>query len=135
MTVLRYLYLLALVAWVGGMLTLAGVAAPAIFAVLEPHSASSGRALAGALFADMLSTFQLTADLCGLVMLATLTGMRLLGPKPVHFRARFATVLGMFAIALFSSMSVPTQIERRSAALMMVNMLGGLSLLYWEARE
>lgn len=135
MTLLRYLYLLALVAWVGGTLTLAGVAAPSIFAVLGPHSASSGRALAGALFADMLRTFQLTADLCGLVMLATLTGMRLLGPKPVHFRARFATVLGMFAIALFSSMSVPTQIERRSAALMMVNMLSGLSLLYWEARE
>ena len=135
MIVLRYLYVLALVAWVGGMLMLAGVAQPSIVAVLGPHNTSGGRVLAGALVADMQRRVQLTADLCGLVMLATLTGMRLLGPKPMHFRARFATVVGMFAIALFSSLSAPTEIERGSAAVMMVNTLGGLSLLYWEARE
>jgi len=135
MIVLRYLYLLALVAWVGGMLTLAGMAAPSIFAVLEQQSASSGRALAGTIVTDLLRKFQLMADLCGIVMLATLMGMRLLGPKPMHFRARFGTVFGMFAIALYSGIGVSNLIERRSAVLMMVNILGGLSLLYWEARE
>ena len=68
-------------------------------------------------------------------MLATLMGMRLLGPKPMHFTARFAAVASMFVIAVYSRFSVPNQIGRRPTALMMISMVGGLSLLYWEARE
>ena len=135
MIVLRYLYVLALVAWLGGMFALAGLAAPSIFSVLEQHTAASGRLLAEAIVDDIVRKFHVAAYLCGTLMLATLMGMRLLGPKPMHFTARFAAVAGMFAIAVYSSFSVPNQIGHRPTALMMISMVGGLSLLYWEARE
>ena len=135
MIVLRYLYMLALVAWLGGMLALTGLAAPSIFTVLEHQSTSAGHMLAGAVFGDILRKFQLAAYVCGIVMLATLMGMRLLGPKPVHFAARFATVFAMFAISVYSAFGGSSRFERVSMTLMMVNVAGGLSLLYWEARE
>ena len=132
---MRYLYLLALVAWLGGMLALAGLAGPSIVAVLEQHAAPGGRVLADAIVADIVGKSHVAAYLCGVVMLATLVGMRLLGPRPVHFGARFATVVGMFAMAVYSGLNIPNQIGRRPTALVMVSMIGGLSLLYWEARE
>jgi hypothetical protein len=135
MIVLRYLYMLALVAWLGGMLALAGLAAPSIFTVLEHQSTSAGHVLAGVVFGDILKKVQLASCVCGMVMLATLTAMRLLGPKPVHFAAQFATVVSMFAISVYSAVGGLNRIERLSVTLMMVNVAGGLSLLYWEARE
>jgi hypothetical protein len=135
MIVLRYMYLLALVAWLGGMLVLAGLAAPSIFTVLQQQSVPVGRVAAGAVFGDILRKFQLAACLCGIVMVATLTGMRLLGPKPVHFAARFATVFAMFAVSVYSRFGVSSRFERVSMTLLMVNVAGGLSLLYWEAKE
>src|SRR5687767_4643256 len=127
MIVLRYLYVLALAAWVGGMLALAGVAGPSIFSALD-QTDSGGRVLASAMFGEMLRKFQMAASFCGVIMLVTLAGMRLLGPKPMHFTARFATVAGMVAIAVYSGISISNQIERRSTTLMVVNMIGGLSL-------
>src|SRR5262245_25344853 len=103
MIVLRYLYMLALVAWLGGMLALAGLAAPSIFTVLEHQGTAVGHLLAGAVFSDIQRRFQLAACVCGVVMLATLVGMRLLGPRPVHFAAQFATVFAMSAISMYSA--------------------------------
>src|SRR4029453_12931471 len=114
---------------------LAGLAAPSIFPVPEHQSTSAGHVLAGAVFGDILRKFQLAACTCGIVMLATLIGMRLLGPKPVHFTAQFATVFAMSAISMYSAFGGLNRIERASMTLMMVNVAGGLSLLYWEARE
>lgn len=135
MIVLRYLFVLALVAWLGGMLTLAGLAAPSIFAVLEHQGAAGGRLLADAIAEDIDRKFHMVAYVCGSVMLAALVGMRLLGPRPMHFAARFAIVAGMFVLAASSGLSVSNQIGRRPTAFMMISMIGGLSLLYWEARE
>lgn len=135
MIVLRYLYMLALVAWLGGMLALVGLTAPSIFAVLDHQDAAGGRLLADAIAEDIGRRFRMVAYMCGSVMLATLVGMRLLGPRPLHFAARFATVVGMFALAAYSGLSVPNQIGRRPTAFMIISMIGGLSLLYWEARE
>lgn len=135
MIVLRYLYVLALVAWLGSMLALAGLAAPSIFAVLEHQGAAGGRLLADAIAEDIGRKFHMAAYLCGSVMLATLVGMRLLGPRPRHFAARFATVVGMFVVAAYSGLSVPNHIGRQPTAFMIISMIGGLSLLYWEARE
>lgn len=135
MIVLRYLYVLALVAWLGSMLALAGLAAPSIFSVLEHQGTAGSRLLADAIVEDIGRKFQTVAYLCGSVMLSTLGGMRLLGPRPMHFAARFAIVVGMFAVAAYSGLSVPNQIGRRPTAFMIISMIGGLSLLYWEARE
>lgn len=135
MIVLRYLYVLALVAWLGGMLALGAIAAPSIFSVLEQQPSAGGRILADAVMTDIVRKFHFAAYMCGIVMLVTLMGMRLLGPKPMHFAARFATVSAMFAIAMYSGLSVPAEIGRRPTAPMMLSLAGGLSLLYWEARE
>jgi len=133
--VLRYLYVLALVVWLGGMIGLAGLAAPSIFSVLDQQTVAGGRLLADAVLEDIVRKFNLAACLCGTVMLATLMGMRLLGPKLMHFAARLAMVAGMFAITVYAGFSVPNQIGRQPTVFLMINMVGGLSLLYWEARE
>ena len=51
MLALRYVYVLALVIWLGGMVILGALVAPTTFQVLPSIEPSSGRALAGELFA------------------------------------------------------------------------------------
>ena len=43
MTALRYAYVIALVVWLGGMITIAGVVAPATFSALERVEPEIGR--------------------------------------------------------------------------------------------
>ena len=160
MIVLRYLYVLALVVWLGGMLALGGVAAPSVFAVLQGHGATAGAELAGAVIADMFRTFYRITYGCGGTMLVALAGMRVLGPKPVQFNVRAAIVALMLATALYTGLVASDDLagqpqlagaaglaahDLRHAslhrlhnillALLLVNVAGGLSLLYWEARE
>ena len=52
MIFLRYLYVLALVVWLGGMVVAGGVAAPSIFAVLQEWNPVEGRVLAGRVFGE-----------------------------------------------------------------------------------
>ncbi len=156
MIVLRYLYVLALVVWLGGMLALGGVAAPSVFAVLQEHGATAGAELAGAVIADMFRTFYRITYGCGGTMLVALAGMRVLGPKPVQFNARVAIVGSMLGAAIASGGPArepsPARPPAATAApglrglgaervrdlpvvLLLIDVVGGLSLLYWEARE
>ena len=161
MIVLRYLYVLALVVWLGGMLALGGVAAPSVFAVLQGHGATAGPELAGAVIADMFRTFYRITYGCGGTMLVALAGMRVLGPKPVQFNARVAIVGSMLGAALASGFLVSggpareqqparpsaataaprllglgtERVRNLSVVLLLIDVVGGLSLLYWEARE
>ena len=43
MLALRYIYVLTLVVWLGGMLTLGALVAPTIFQVLQTHELVDGR--------------------------------------------------------------------------------------------
>ena len=164
MLALRYAYVLALVVWLGGMVVLGAVVAPAVFQVLQVRSPDTGRMLAGAVFGTALDRFHYVAYACGGVILLTLVVMAVLGPRPASFAVRTALVSAMLAIALYSGLVVLRSVEslqreigvnvsasslppddvRRmrfdqlhvlSTRLMMVNMLGALVLLYWEARE
>ena len=162
MLALRYVYVLALVVWLGGMLILGAVVAPTTFEVLQANAAGTGRELAGAAFGAILARFHYIAYGAGVLMLLALSAMRLLGPRPAHGGLRAAIVAIMLAIALYSGMVVLRQITtvqaeagglpsrlsegdaRRvrfdalhllSTRLMMVNIAGALVLLYWEARE
>ena len=54
---LRLVSLVLLALWVGGLAVLGFVAAPAIFAALEAHDPTAGRALAGAVFGAVLWRF------------------------------------------------------------------------------
>lgn len=159
---LRYVYILALVVWLGGMVVLGAVVAPTTFQVLQASEPASGRALAGEVFGAMLGRFHYIAYAAGALLLVTLAAMALLGPRPRGLAARSALVAAMLAVALYSGVVVLGNIEtiqrevgglpsllpagdaRRvrfdelhqlSTRLMMVNVIGALALLLWEARE
>jgi len=162
MLALRYVYVLALVVWLGGMLILGAIVAPATFEVLQASAGTQGRELAGAVFAAALARFHYVAYAAGTVLLVTLGAMRILGPRPAHSGLRAVIVAVMLGVALYSGFVVLRQIdavqvaagglpsrlpagdERRirfdalhelSTRLMMLNIAGALVLLYWEARE
>jgi uncharacterized membrane protein len=162
MRALRYVYLLALVVWLGGMIMLGALVAPATFQVLQASAPDIGRALAGELFGVVLARFHYLAYGAGALLLASLATMALLGPRPRAFAARCAIVGAMLTIALYSGIVVLGQIDaiqrevgglpsklavadpRRvrfdelhtlSTRLMMVNVVAALVLLYWEAGE
>jgi hypothetical protein len=164
MVALRYVYVLALVVWLGGMVVLGAVVAPATFQVLEAQAPQTGRVLAGAVFGLALDRFQYVAYGCGLLVLLSLAVMAVLGPRPAAFAVRSAIAAAMLGVALYlgfvvyrnidlvqheigaavSPSTLPQSDPRRlrfdhlhelSTRLMMVNMVGALVLLYWQARE
>lgn len=162
MNALRYVYLLALTTWLGGMIVLGAIAAPATFAVLQSSSPADGRMLAGAVFGDMLQRFHPVMYGCGAAMLAALVLMTALGQRPHAFAVRAAIVAGMLAVSLFSgiwvsgeiatlqtSIGAPAstlsaddprrarfgQLHGLSTVLMLLDVGGALVLLGWEAME
>jgi uncharacterized membrane protein len=162
MFALRYAYVLALVIWLGGMVALGAVVAPATFQVLQASAPENGRALAGELFGDILGRFHYIAYIAGATLLITLGVMRVLGPKPHAFAVRVLIVILMLGIAAYSGVVVLGAIDaiqadvgglpsllgagdpRRirfdnlhqlSTRLMMANVVAALGLLYWEARD
>ena len=159
---LRYLYVLALAVWLGGMVILGAVVAPTTFQVLQASAPSTGRELGGAVFGAALTRFHYVAYAAGGLLLVTLAAMRVLGPRPAHVGVRAVIAALMLAVALYSGIVVLRQINavqveagglpsrlpagdaRRirfdalhllSTRLMMFNIAGALVLLYWEARE
>ena len=162
MVFLRYVYISGLTLWLGGMITLGAVAAPVAFAVLQSQQPTGGRALAGAVFGEMLRRFNYVTYGCGAAMLIALAGMALLGPRPLSFAIRSGIVAAMLIVSLYSGIWVTGQIERLQASidtpvsslanddprrarfgrlhglstvLMMINVGGCLVLLGWEAME
>jgi len=162
MLALRYVYVLALVVWLGGMVVLGAVVAPTTFQVLQASEPVTGRALAGELFGATLARFHYVAYAAGVCLLFSLAAMAVLGPRPAHFLVRSIIVTGMLAVALYSGFVVLDGIDRiqqevgslpsrlpvtdsrrlqfdalhqLSTRLMMLNIFAALVLLYWEARE
>jgi uncharacterized membrane protein len=162
MLALRYVYVLALVVWLGGMVVLGALAAPTTFEVLQRRDPAAGRALAGDVFGQTIARFHYVAYATGVLLLGTLVAMRLLGPKPAAFGMRCGIIAGMLALTLFSGFVVLPGMEasqraagrpiselaasddrrrafeadhRFSERLMLLTIAGALVLLYWEARE
>jgi uncharacterized membrane protein len=162
MLALRYVYVLALVVWLGGMVVLGAIVAPATFQVLQASAPSIGRALAGDLFGQILARFHYVAYACGGLMLVSMVAMALLGPRPRAFAVRLAVIGVMLLVALYSGLIVlrtidaiqleagrlpsllpPDDVRRirfdelhqLSTRLMMGNIAGALALLFWEARD
>lgn len=162
MLALRYAALLALTLWVGGLLVLGGIAAPAIFDVLASQPVAEHRALAGAIFGETLRRFHLLSYACGAVLLGALIARAVLGPRPRWFAARAAVAAAMLAAAVYSGMIVAARIEQvrmeigaapsslpdsdprrvafgrlhaTSSALQLIPVLGGLVLLFLEMKE
>lgn len=162
MLALRYVYVLALVIWLGGMIVLGALVAPTTFQVLQAIEPGTGRALAGDLFGAVIARFHYIAYAAGALLLLTLAAMAVLGPRPRAFAIRCGLIAAMLLVSLYSGFIVlsridavqveaggrvsrlPPQDERRvrfdalhqlSTNLMLLNMAGALVLLYWEARE
>ena len=162
MIFIRYLALVALVVWVGGMVILGLLVAPQTFRVLQASSPADGRILAGALFGAILRQFHLVTYACGAVLFVCLFVMKFLGPPPHAFVARVAIVAIMLALTLYSGVPVTRELarvqsqvsgpvsqlskedprrvqfdrlHRTSTMLMTVNMGLGLVLLFWYVRE
>ena len=111
MIALRYVYVLALSIWFGGIIMIGAVVAPVTDAALR--------------------RFYVTSYVAGALVLITLFAMALLGPRPSGFFARFAVALAMFAITLYGGV----QLRAFSINLLAFTGMGGLVLLFWEARD
>jgi hypothetical protein len=162
MLALRYVALLTLVIWVGGLLALGGIAAPSTFDVLAARQIADARLLAGALVGEMLRRFEWIAYGAGIVLLLTLIARRILGPRPHRFAWRAGIALVMLLASAYAFVgvggritalqreigvapsSLPPGDARRvefgrlhglSTALQVIPVLGGLLLMYWEIRE
>jgi len=162
MAALRYVYVLALAVWLGGMAVLGAIVAPTTFQVLQARAPEIGRALAGELFAAVLARFHYVAYSAGTILLLALIAMRVLGPRPKAFGIRAGLVFVMLLIAVYSGVVIlgaidaiqldagglpsllPAGDARRvrfdelhqlSTRLMMANIVGTLVLLCWETRE
>jgi hypothetical protein len=108
---LRYVYVLALSIWFGGIITIGAIAFPVSEAVLR--------------------RFFLTSYITGALVLTTLFAMALLGPRPSGFFARLAVAIGMFAVTLYEGLALRTL----SVNVLALIAIGGLVLLFWEARD
>ena len=161
MLALRYVALLAVVVWVGGILALGAIAAPSIFEVLATQP-DGGRLLSGALFGEILRRFHLVSYAAGALLLGTLLLRRVLGPAPRRFAWRAGIATLMLSATAYSGLVVAARIAqiqaeigvapstlpagdtRRvefgrlhglSTALELIPVLGGLMLMYWEIKE
>lgn len=162
MLAIRYVALVALVVWLGGMVVLGLIVAPSTFRVLQAQDPATGRVLAGAVFGAMLRQFHLLAYACGAIILVTLFIMKFMGPPPRAFVGRSAIVAVMLALAVYSGGPVTREIAQLQSAvsgpmnalpdsdprrarfdrlhatstmLMTINMALGLVLLFWYVRE
>jgi uncharacterized membrane protein len=162
MPALRYVYVLALAVWLGGMILLGALVAPLTFQVLQAGDPDAGRRLAGELFGAILNRFHFVAYGAGGLLLVTLITMAILGPRPRGFAVRAGLISVMLLVALYSGLVVLREVDsiqlaagvlpstlpagdaRRvrfdalhqlSTRLMVFNIAGTLVLLGWEARE
>ncbi len=162
MLLLRYVYVVALAVWLGGIVVLGAIAAPTIFGVLQAQDPTGGRAAAGAVFGEALRRFHLLSYGALGVLLLALGAMAIVGPRPAGFKVRLGLVAIALAISLYSGVPLTRQItsvqdsiggapsalpasdarrqrfdrlHQLSTTLMMVNLGIGVVLLYWQAGE
>ena len=161
MVVLRCAYLMALVFWVGGMVALGALAAPATFDILEAHHGAGGRLEAGEIFTEMIRRFRFIEYGSAAVLLGCLGVLSYRPPRPTAVGILVLTVVLMLGVSLYAGFGIAGQIEavqldmERAVAtltdsgqfadrfdrlytlttlLLVLNLGGGLSLIYWEAQ-
>jgi hypothetical protein len=162
MRFLRYLEIVALATWIGGLAALGSVVAPATFEVLEAADAATGRQLAGRVFGAVLEQFSYVGLGLGAAVLVSLGVRAVLGPRPRRFAIRMWTLALMMAATLILAYyitpridairestagviaSLPDHDPRRSefgrlhglsTGLMVLTILAGLALLWTETRD
>jgi len=159
MSLLRFAAILALALWIGGLVTLGGVAASTLFDVLQARDPASGRDLAGVLFGAILERFHYVSWAAGAVLFVSLGIRAALGPRPRRWGLRMWIAAAMLAASVASVMAIspriaairasaPTSIvplpdenprrihfgsgHRLSRELMLPTIAGGIGLLWKE---
>ncbi len=162
MVLLRYLYVVALVLWVGGLVSAGALVAPSVFGVLQAWNASEGRMLAGQVFGDVLLRLTWLSYAMAVIMFVTLTLHRLLGARPIKYGVRATILALMVGFTLAADYHVMPQVATIQARvsgpvsmlpagdpireefdrlhslanlLLGLTVAGGLALAFWEARE
>jgi hypothetical protein len=162
MVLLRYLYVVALVLWVGGLITAGALVAPSVFGVLQAWNETQGRELAGQVFGEVLLRLTWLSYAMGCIMFITLTLHRLLGARPVKYGIRVGIMAMMLLLMMYIGFyllpgvdaiqaavqgpmsALPETDPRRvefdrlhglSNILFSLTALGGLALCFWESRE
>ena len=162
MVFLRYLYVVALVLWVGGLVAAGALVAPAVFGVLQAWNVSQGRVLAGQVFGEVLLRLTWLSYAMALIMFVTLTLHRLLGARPLKYGIRVGIMTLMLLLMMAIGFYILPQVNdiqarvagpvaqlaesdaRRvefdrlhglSNILFSITAIGGLALCWWEARE
>jgi uncharacterized membrane protein len=161
MLALRYAALLALAVWVGGLITLGAIAAPATFDVLGA-AGSEGRLRAATVFGEVLRRFHWLTYGCGAVVVTSLVARAVLGPRPRRFAVRISIAGLMLAASVWIGLVVAPQaaqvqqeigglpsslpetdprralfvrLHRLTTTLELVPFVGGLALLFWELKD
>ena len=160
MLLLRFVAVLAIAVWIGGLIALGGIAAPSVFDMLAA-SGPDGRKLAGAVFGETLRRFHLVSYICGGLIVASLLTRAVLGPRPRRFAIRMLLAAVMLAASASVGLLVAPEIARAqkagatpstlpegdpararfgrlhglSSTLELVPVLAGLALLFLELRE
>ena len=116
MIALRYVYVVALAIWVGGLITVGSVVAPSAFAVLEPEHIAAQQSLAATLIGEVLRRFHLVGYAAGALLLSTLLLMKVVGPRPTGFGVRLVMVTAMLAVSLVTGLWVNPQIASMRAS-------------------
>jgi hypothetical protein len=112
MAALRFIALIALALWVGGLAVLASVSAPVLFEVLVAQDPASGPEMAGRIFGVMFGRFQYVSwGLAALVVLS-LGARAALGPRPRRFGLRTWSVLAMLVASLATVLVITPRIDR-----------------------
>ena len=165
MLALRYVYVLALVVWLGGMVVLGAIVAPTTFQVLQASAPVIGpRARRASCSAQILARFHYVAYARGRHAARHAGGD---GGCSARARAAFAVRAARSSRRCWRSRCTPAsscsstidaiqrevgglpsrlpaddarrvrfdELHQLSTRLMMVNIAGALVLLYWEARE
>ena len=162
MVFLRYLYVVALVLWVGGLVSAGALVAPSVFGVLQAWSPLEGRVLAGQVFGEVLIRVTWLSYIMAGVMFITLTLHRLLGARPLKYGIRVGIMtvmlvmmmaMGFYLIpavnAIQAQVNGPVselaatdarrvefdRLHGLSNILFSITAIGGLALCWWEARE
>jgi hypothetical protein len=162
MVVLRYVYVVALVVWVGGLIAAGAFVAPALFGVLQAEAGTAGRVLAGAAFGEVLRRVLIAGDVAGVTMFVAMTILRLLGPKPLSYGIRAVLIGAMLALNAYTAhillpeadglrraMGGPVaevaaddprrarfdQLHSLSTTLVTAIAIAGIAVAAWEARE
>lgn len=159
---LRYLYVVALVLWVGGLIVAGALVAPSVFGVLQTWNEAQGRVLAGQVFGEILLRLTWLSYAAGAVMFITLTLHRLLGARPLQYGVRVG-IMGVMLLMTFATgfyiiprvnaiqaevkgpVSALSETDARrvefnrlhgmSNILFSITAIGGLALCFWESRE